>query len=66
MPAPSFDNNSFEQFSRDLLLSIHAHFNFSRYQYHLSPDVVKDPWTKEEDLAIVTAQSRLGNKWTEM
>jgi hypothetical protein len=29
----------------------------SRYTHQLSPDIVKDPWTKEEDLAIIHAQS---------
>ena len=37
-----------------------------RYKHHLSPEVIKDPWTREEDLAIVAGQARLGNKWTEM
>ena len=39
---------------------------FIRYKHYLSPDVVKDMWTKEEDLAILTGQSVVGNKWTEM
>ena len=38
----------------------------SRYKYHLSPHVVKEDWTKEEDLAIITGQSLVGNKWTDM
>ena len=39
---------------------------FVRYKHYLRPDVVKDVWTKEEDLAILTCQSVVGNKWTEM
>jgi hypothetical protein len=37
-----------------------------RYKHQLSPDIVKGPWTKEEDLAILASQSRIGNKWAEM
>mmetsp|Transcript_18477 Transcript_18477/g.51039 ORF Transcript_18477/g.51039 Transcript_18477/m.51039 type:complete len:135 (+) Transcript_18477:187-591(+) len=34
--------------------------------HQLSPDVVKDPWTREEDLAIIVGQASIGNKWTEL
>ena len=37
-----------------------------RYKHHLSPEIIKDPWSKEEDLAIVAGQAQIGNKWTEM
>eukprot|EP00291_Cryptomonas_curvata_P024245 CAMPEP_0172173754 /NCGR_PEP_ID=MMETSP1050-20130122/13258_1 /TAXON_ID=233186 /ORGANISM="Cryptomonas curvata, Strain CCAP979/52" /LENGTH=282 /DNA_ID=CAMNT_0012845601 /DNA_START=172 /DNA_END=1017 /DNA_ORIENTATION=+ len=37
-----------------------------RYKNQLSPEIVKDPWSKEEDLAIVAAQAQVGNKWTEI
>ncbi len=40
---------------------------FCRYREHLSPDIVRDPWTKEdEDLAILYGQHTLGNRWAEM
>jgi len=35
-----------------------------RWYNHLSPDVRKDPWTKEEDKIIVDAYDKLGSKWT--
>ncbi len=37
-----------------------------RYKHHLSPDIIKDSWTRHEDLAIVNGQSCVGNKWAEM
>jgi hypothetical protein len=37
-----------------------------RYKHQLSPNIVKDPWSKAEDLAILLSQSRIGNKWTDM
>jgi hypothetical protein len=37
-----------------------------RYKNHLSPDIVKEPWTKYEDLSILFAQARMGNKWSDM
>ncbi len=39
---------------------------FFRYREHLSPDIVRDPWTKDEDLAILYGQHTLGNRWAEM
>jgi hypothetical protein len=39
---------------------------YPRYTHQLSPEIVKDPWTNEEDLVIVHSQSQIGNKWTEM
>ena len=37
-----------------------------RYHHHLSPDVVKDPWTAEEDMALAYAQNKIGNQWKQM
>mmetsp|Transcript_55367 Transcript_55367/g.115815 ORF Transcript_55367/g.115815 Transcript_55367/m.115815 type:complete len:122 (+) Transcript_55367:64-429(+) len=37
-----------------------------RYKNQLDPNIVKDPWTHVEDLAILRAQETIGNKWTEM
>ena len=49
------------------LLHILTHlFPNDRYKHYLSPNVVQDTWTREEDLAILTGQSVIGNKWTEM
>mmetsp|Transcript_19843 Transcript_19843/g.22082 ORF Transcript_19843/g.22082 Transcript_19843/m.22082 type:complete len:284 (+) Transcript_19843:526-1377(+) len=35
-----------------------------RWFNHLSPEVRKEAWTKEEDDIIIEAHSRLGNQWT--
>lgn len=35
-----------------------------RWFNHLSPDVRKDAWTKEEDMVILRAHAKFGNKWT--
>ncbi len=40
--------------------------SFGRYREHLSPDIVRDPWTRDEDLAILYGQQALGNRWAEM
>ncbi len=37
-----------------------------RYKHHLRPDITKHSWTRYEDLALVTGQYLIGNKWTEM
>ncbi len=37
-----------------------------RYKHQLSPEIIKEPWKNEEDLAILAAQAQVGNKWTEM
>lgn len=37
-----------------------------RWHNHLSPDVSKHPWSPEEDLIIITSQSKYGNKWAEI
>jgi hypothetical protein len=37
-----------------------------RYNYYLCPDIVKDPWSRQEDLAILNAHQTVGNKWKEM
>ncbi len=37
-----------------------------RYKHHLSPDIIKDAWTRHDDLAIVKGHSLMGNKWAEM
>jgi hypothetical protein len=37
-----------------------------RYQHYLCPGIAKDPWTREEDLAILSAHEVIGSKWKEM
>ncbi|KAJ1484332.1 Homeodomain-like protein [Baffinella frigidus] len=37
-----------------------------RFKNQLDPNIKKEPWTNEEDLAIVEAQNEIGNKWTEI
>eukprot|EP00960_Hanusia_phi_P051699 760955-Hanusia_phi.AAC.7 len=37
-----------------------------RYKNQLDPTIRRGPWTPEEDRAIVAAQERLGNRWTEI
>ena len=37
-----------------------------RWYNHLSPDIKKGGWTKEEDKLIINAHERLGNKWAEI
>ncbi len=43
-----------------------VHLCSCRYKNQLSPDIIKEPWTREEDMAILAAQAQVGNKWTEM
>ena len=49
-----------------IIISSLLHIYDSRYKNYLRPDICNDSWTKEEDLAILTGQSVVGNKWTEM
>jgi hypothetical protein len=37
-----------------------------RYKNQLDPMIRRGPWTEEEDHIIVTAQQKLGNRWTEI
>ena len=37
-----------------------------RFINQLDPSIRRDPWSAEEDLAILQAQRRLGNRWTEI
>eukprot|EP00981_Chlorochromonas_danica_P000368 scaffold90_cov163-Ochromonas_danica.AAC.23 len=37
-----------------------------RWHNHLNPDINKDPWTEEDDLTILEAHHRLGNRWAEI
>ncbi|KAM7252654.1 hypothetical protein ACFE04_008163 [Oxalis oulophora] len=37
-----------------------------RWFNHLRPDIKKEPWTEEEDMILIDAHRKLGNKWTEI
>ncbi len=37
-----------------------------RYQHYLCPGIVRDPWSREEDLAILVAHDITGSKWKDM
>ncbi|XP_043715248.1 uncharacterized protein LOC122663689, partial [Telopea speciosissima] len=37
-----------------------------RWHNHLNPDIKKDAWTKEEELALIRAHQIYGNKWAEI
>ena len=37
-----------------------------RYQHYLCPGIVRDPWSREEDLAILVAHDFIGSKWKDM
>ncbi|KAF3441924.1 hypothetical protein FNV43_RR15839 [Rhamnella rubrinervis] len=37
-----------------------------RWHNHLNPAINKEPWTKEEELALIHAHQIYGNKWAEL
>lgn len=37
-----------------------------RWLNHLDDSIVKDPWSAEEDLSLLTKQKIIGNKWSEI
>lgn len=37
-----------------------------RWHNHLNPKVKKNKWTDEEDIIIIEAHQRMGNKWAEI
>jgi hypothetical protein len=37
-----------------------------RYKNQLDPNISRDPWTEEEDAAVLEAQSSLGNRWLQI
>ncbi|KAL5544189.1 hypothetical protein UlMin_007973 [Ulmus minor] len=37
-----------------------------RWHNHLRPDIKKDKWSEEEDMILIQAHSKIGNKWAEI
>uniref|UniRef100_A0A7N2KVY6 Uncharacterized protein n=1 Tax=Quercus lobata TaxID=97700 RepID=A0A7N2KVY6_QUELO len=37
-----------------------------RWHNHLNPNISKEPWTEEEELALIRAHQIYGNKWAEL
>lgn len=37
-----------------------------RWHNHLNPNIKREHWTEEEDLAIIAAHQRFGNRWAEI
>ncbi|KFK27414.1 hypothetical protein AALP_AA8G379700 [Arabis alpina] len=37
-----------------------------RWHNHLRPDIKKDGWSEEEEIILVDAHTRIGNKWAEI
>lgn len=37
-----------------------------RWHNHLNPDIKKNKWTEEEDVMIIEAHKKLGNRWSEI
>ncbi|KAK6795167.1 hypothetical protein RDI58_008620 [Solanum bulbocastanum] len=37
-----------------------------RWHNHLRPDIKKDLWTEEEDMILIKAHAKIGNKWAEI
>lgn len=37
-----------------------------RWHNHLNPEIKTQPWTLEEDIEIIKAHSKLGNRWSEI
>ncbi|GAV85574.1 Myb_DNA-bind_6 domain-containing protein, partial [Cephalotus follicularis] len=37
-----------------------------RWHNHLNPDIVRTAWTKEEEMTLIEAHAKYGNKWAEI
>lgn len=40
--------------------------NYFRWHNHLNPDIKKDAWTLQEELALMNAHRVHGNRWAEI
>ncbi|XP_027936773.1 transcription factor MYB122-like isoform X2 [Vigna unguiculata] len=49
-----------------LILNLLKDIGQRRWCNHLSPDIKKDPWILEEELALIKAHCIHGNKWAEI
>ncbi len=39
---------------------------WTRWHNHLNPDIIKTPWSAEEDRIILEKHRELGNRWAEI
>lgn len=37
-----------------------------RWINHIDPAINREPWTHEDDMKLIEAHSRIGNKWTDL
>lgn len=40
--------------------------HFLRWHNHLNPNINKEAWTQDEELALIRAHQVYGNKWAEL
>lgn len=52
-------------FQKELLITTII-TNCCRWHNHLNPDIKKDAWTLDEEMALMNAHQIHGNKWAEI